>query len=94
MPVMRGTLSRRVLAGKSPGRSITKIRHLKKGTAVEVIGQRIDSRVEVLLAADPASGRWLLPADAIDAITARSMGIQRPPRNRRSSGAVWQLPPS
>jgi len=88
MPVMRGTLSRRVLASKAPGGSITKIRHLDKGTAIEVIRQRNDSRVEVLLAADRASGSWLVPADAIDAITARAMGIQRPPRNRRTSGAV------
>jgi hypothetical protein len=56
--------------------------------ASEVIRQRNDSRVEVLLAADRASGSWWVPADAIDAITARAMGIQRPPRNRRTSGAV------
>src|SRR5438874_5859919 len=73
MPVMRGTLSRRVLASKAPGGSITKIRHLDKSTAIEVIRQRNDSKVEVLLAADRASGSWLVPADAIDAITARAM---------------------
>src|SRR5437870_2763963 len=36
MPVIRGTLSRRVLASKAPGGSITKIRYLDEGTAIEL----------------------------------------------------------
>jgi hypothetical protein len=86
---MIGTLARKVLASrvKSEGNPDTHIRHLARGIPIEVLRQRSDdSRVEIRLVNDSASHIYLVPADAIDAATARLMSIHRPPRHRRSSG--------
>jgi hypothetical protein len=86
---MNGVLARKVLAhlSRPPGSRVTGIRHLSRGTSIEVLRQRPeDGRVEVKLADDPVSPTFLVPADAIDPATARAMSIHRTPRHRRSSG--------
>jgi hypothetical protein len=86
---MNGKLARKVIAEpwRPPGGAVQGIRHLARGTRIEVLRQRSeDSRVEVKLSDNPGSPIFLVPADAIDAGTARVMSIHRPPRHRRSSG--------
>jgi hypothetical protein len=79
-----------VLAGyvAHDGTSHHRIRHLARGTQIDVLRQRSDdSRVEVMLIGDSDSRVFLVPADAIDEANARAMSIHRPPRHRRSSGS-------
>lgn len=85
---MKGNLARKVLAGRGEV-SIQEIRHLARGTEIEILRQRPDSQVEVRLA---DGGIWFVPADAIDADAARLGGIHRPPRKRMPSGTVrtWE----
>jgi len=86
---VKTTLARKVLASRlgPPGTRFREIRHLARGTPIEVLRQRDeDSRVEVRVIGDRAPHVFLVPADAIDAIAARVMSIHRPPRHRRSSG--------
>ena len=82
---MRGALARKVLARRlRPG---NRSKHLALGTPIEVLRQReMDSWVEVKLIGEPDSRIFLVPADAIDEVTAREMSIHRPARHRRSSG--------
>lgn len=81
---MKGNLARKVLAGRGEA-STEQIRHLARGTEVEILRQCPDSQVEVRLA---DGGIWFVPADAIDEHSARIAGIHRPPRKRLSSGRV------
>ncbi len=86
---MTATLARKVLASrlKREGLPDAHIRHLARGTSIEVLRQRSDdSRVEIKLLSDSDPHTYLVPADAIDAKTAKLMSIHRPPRHRRSSG--------
>jgi hypothetical protein len=86
---MKGKVARKVRASrlKSEGLPEAHIRHLARGTSIDVLRQRSDdSRVEIKLLSDSDPHIYLVPADAIDARTARLMSIHRPPRHRRSSG--------
>ena len=86
---MNGKLARKVIAERwrPPGGRVQEIRHLARGTPIEVLRQRSeDSRVEIKLSNDPGAPIFLVPADAIDSGTAKAMSIHRPPRHRRSSG--------
>jgi len=82
-------LARKVLVRRldRAGNPLRSWKHLARGAPIEVLRQRsADGRVEVKLIGDPDSHIFLVPADAIDAATARVMSIHRPPRHRRSSG--------
>ncbi len=86
---VKAQLARKVLVTRvgQDGTPLRRIKHLSRGTPIEVLRQRsADSQVEVKVIGDPDSQVFLVPADAIDAETARLMSIHRPPRHRRSSG--------
>jgi hypothetical protein len=86
---MVGRLARKVLAAPvgADGSRFGGHKHLARGTEVDVLRQRHeDSRVEIRLAQGPDMRTYLVPADAIDRVTARGMSIHRPSRNRRASG--------
>lgn len=86
---VKGTLARKVLAVPAvrEGTRFRESRHLAAGTAIDVLSQRAsDSRVEIRLIRDQSRRVYLVPADAVDAATARALSIHRPPRHRRSSG--------
>jgi len=93
-------LARKVLVSRirHDGSRLRGIRHLARGTPIEVLRQRdVDSWVEIKVVGDPYSRIYVVPADAIDAATARAMSIHRPPRHRRSSGGSqvpldWKAP--
>ena len=97
---MKTQLARRVLVSRigRDGSRRRGIKHLARGTPIEVLGQReADSRVEIQVIGDPDSQIFLVRADAIDAATAGAMSIHRPPRHRRSSGGSkvpldWKAP--
>jgi len=87
--LVKGTLARKVHAvpNSREGTRLRQARHLAGGTVIDVLRQRsADSRVEIRIVADPDQRLYLVPADAVDAATARAMSIHRPPRHRRSSG--------
>jgi hypothetical protein len=90
---MLGSLARNVMAAAvgSDGSRLSPRKHLMRGTAIDVIRQRLeDSRVEVRLANGPDVRIYLVAADAIDRATARVMSIHRPPRHRRESGGSYR----
>src|SRR5690242_1647772 len=86
------TLARKVLGTPTipEGTRLRMARHLACGTEIEVVRQRTaDSRVVVRLVGDQKGRSYLVPADAIDAASAMSSSIHRPPRHRRASGGSY-----
>src|SRR5438309_5235694 len=77
-------LARKVLVSRlgRDGRRLRGVKHLARGTPIEVLRQRLDTWVEVRMIAEPTQ-IFLVPADAIEPATARAMSIHRPPRHRR-----------